>query len=415
MKSIYMDHNATTPLRAEVLEAMLPYLKEEFGNASSIHAFGRRAAIGINEAREKVAGALGCQPEEVVFTGCGTESDNQAVKGVAYAQRGKGDHIITTQIEHHAVLHTCQYLEKQGFQVTYLPVDEYGVVDPDDVRKAITDRTILVSIMHANNEVGTVQPLAEIGRIVKEKGVTFHTDAVQTFGKLPTRVDKLGVDLFSLSAHKLYGPKGVGALYVRKGTRLDSLLHGGHHERNRRAGTENVAGIVGLGRAVELALVEMEEEAHRQATLRERLWEGIAANVEGVQRNGHPSTLPSASLRAGLRASPTQTLPGTLNVCFEYIEGESIILSLDMKGVAVSSGSACTSDVLEPSHVLMAMGVPPAMAQGSVRFSLGRDNTAEQVDYVLAELPAIIERLRAMSPFSTKEPFTAEAGPRRRK
>ncbi len=399
MKAIYMDHNATTPLRAEVLEAMLPYLKEEFGNASSIHAFGRRAAMGINEAREKVAGALGCRPEEVVFTGCGTEADNLAIKGVAYAHRERGDHIITTRIEHHAVLHTCQYLEKQGFQVTYLPVDEYGMVDPDDVRKAITDRTILVSVMHANNEVGTVQPLAEIGRIAKEKGVTFHTDAVQTFGKLPTKVDELGVDLFSLSAHKLYGPKGVGALYVRKGTRLDSLLHGGHHERNRRAGTENVAGIVGLGRTVELALTEMEEEAHRQATLRERLWEGIAANVEGVRRNGHP----------------TQALPGTLNVCFEYIEGESIILSLDMKGVAVSSGSACTSDFLEPSHVLLAMGVPPAIVQGSIRFSLGRDNTAEQVDYVLAELPAIIERLRAMSPFSEREPFTAEAGPRRRK
>ncbi len=399
METIYMDHNATTPLRAEVLEAMLPYLKEEFGNASSIHAFGRRAAIGINEAREKVAGALGCRPEEVVFTGCGTEADNQAIKGVAYAKREKGDQIITTQIEHHAVLHTCQYLEKQGFQVTYLPVDEYGMVDPGDVRKAITDRTILVSIMHANNEVGTVQPLPEIGRIAKEKGVTFHTDAVQTFGKLPTKVDELGVDLFSLSAHKLYGPKGVGALYVRKGTRLDSLLHGGHHERHRRAGTENVAAIVGLGRAVELALVEMEEEAHRQATLRERLWEGIAASVEGVRRNGHPA----------------QALPGTLNVCFEYIEGESIILSLDMKGVAVSSGSACTSDVLEPSHVLLAMGVPPAIAQGSVRFSLGRDNTTEHVDYVVAELPVIIERLRAMSPFSAKEPFTAEAGPRRRK
>lgn len=399
MEAIYMDHNATTPLRAEVLEAMLPYLKEEFGNASSIHAFGRRAVIGINEAREKVAGALGCRPEEVVFTGCGTEADNQAIKGVAYAHQERGDHIITTQIEHHAVLHTCQYLEKQGFQVTYLPVDEYGMVDPDDVRQAITDRTILVSVMHANNEVGTVQPLAEIGRIVKEKGVTFHTDAVQTFGKLPTKVDELGVDLLSLSAHKLYGPKGVGALYVRKGTRLDSLLHGGHHERNRRAGTENVAGIVGLGRTVELALTEMEEEAHRQATLREQLWEGIAANVEGVRRNGHP----------------TQALPGTLNVCFEYIEGESIILSLDMKGVAVSSGSACTSDSLEPSHVLLAMGVPLAIAQGSIRFSLGRDNTAEQVDYVLAELPAIIERLRAMSPFSAKEPFTAEAGPRRRK
>jgi cysteine desulfurase len=405
-EAIYMDHNATTPLRAEVLEAMLPYLKESFGNASSIHAFGREAAKGINQARQQVAAALGCQPEEVVFTGCGTEADNQAVKGIACAHRERGDHIITTPIEHHAVLHTCQYLERQGFQVTYLPVDQYGMVDPDDVRQAITDRTILVSIMHANNEVGTVQPLAEIGRIAREKKVTLHTDAVQTFGKLPTKVDELGVDLLSLSAHKLYGPKGVGALYVRKGTRLDSLLHGGHHERNRRAGTENVAGIVGLGRAVELALAEMEEEAGRLATLRDQLWEGIAANVEGVRRNGPPLAL--------LRANPAQALPGTLNVCFEYIEGESIILSLDMKGVAVSSGSACTSDSLEPSHVLLAMGVPPAIAQGSVRFSLGRDNTAEQVDHVLAELIPIIERLRAMSPFSAQEPFTAEAGPRGR-
>jgi cysteine desulfurase len=407
MKPIYMDHNATTPLRAEVLEAMLPYLKESFGNASSIHAFGREAAKGINQARQQVAAALGCQPEEVVFTGCGTEADNQAIKGIAYAHRERGDHIITTPIEHHAVLHTCQYLERQGFQVTYLPVDQYGMVDPDDVRQAITNRTVLLSVMHANNEVGTVQPLAEIGRIAREKGVTLHTDAVQTFGKLPTKVDELGVDLLSLSAHKLYGPKGVGALYVRKGTRLDPLLHGGHHERNRRAGTENVAGIVGLGRAVELALVEMEEEAGRLATLRDRLWESIAAHVEGVRRNGPPLAL--------LRASPTQALPGTLNVCFEYIEGESIILSLDMKGVAVSSGSACTSDSLEPSHVLLAMGVEPAIAQGSVRFSLGRDNTAEQVDHVLAELIPIIERLRAMSPFSAQEPFTAEAGPRGRK
>jgi len=407
MKSIYMDHNATTPLRPEVLEAMLPYLKEQFGNASSIHALGRRAAIGINGARENVAGALDCRPEEVVFTGCGTEADNLAIKGVAHARREQGDHIITSQIEHHAVLHTCQYLERQGFQVTYLPVDQVGMVDPGDVRKAITDRTVLVTVMHANNEVGTVQPLAEIGHIARERGVTFHTDAVQTFGKLPIKVDELGVDLLSLSAHKLYGPKGVGALYVRQGVRLDSLLHGGHHERNRRAGTENVAGIVGLGRAVELAEAEMEEEAGRLATLRDQLWEGIAANVEGVRRNGPPASLP--------RAVPTQALPGTLNVCFEYIEGESIVLSLDMNGVAVSSGSACTSDALEPSHVLLAMGVPPAIAQGSVRFSLGRDNTAEQVDHVLAELIPIIERLRAMSPFSAQESFTAKAGPRRRK
>ena len=378
MAPIYMDHNATTPLRAEVREAMLPYLQEEFGNASSIHTFGRQAAKGINRAREQVAGALGCRPEEVVFTGGGTEADNQAIKGVAYAYRGKGDHIITTQIEHHAVLHTCQYLERQGFRVTYLPVDGYGVVDPDDVKKAITSRTILISVMHANNEVGTVQPLAEIGRIAREKDVLLHTDAIQTFGKLPTRVDELGVDLLSLSAHKLYGPKGVGALYVRQGTRLDPLLHGGHHERNRRAGTENVAGIVGLGRAVELALAEMEEEAGRLASLRERLWDGIAANVEGVQRRGHP----------------TQALPGTLNVCFEYIEGESIVLGLDMKGIAVSSGSACTAGALDPSHVLLAMGLGPGIAQGAVRFSLGRENTVEQVDYVVAALQGVIKPLQ---------------------
>ena len=378
MAPIYMDHNATTPLRAEVREAMLPYLQEEFGNASSIHTFGRQAAKGINRAREQVAGALGCRPEEVVFTGGGTEADNQAIKGVAYAYRGKGDHIITTQIEHHAVLHTCQYLERQGFGVTYLPVDVYGVVDPDDVKKAITSRTILISVMHANNEVGTVQPLAEIGRIAREKDVLLHTDAIQTFGKLPTRVDELGVDLLSLSAHKLYGPKGVGALYVRQGTRLDPLLHGGHHERNRRAGTENVAGIVGLGRAVELALAEMEEEAGRLASLRERLWDGIAANVEGVQRHGHP----------------TQALPGTLNVCFEYIEGESIVLGLDMKGIAVSSGSACTAGALDPSHVLLAMGLEPGIAQGAVRFSLGRENTVEQVDYVVAALQGVVKPLQ---------------------
>ena len=378
MEAIYMDHNATTPMRAEVREAMSPYLNEVFGNASSIHTCGRAAAKAINRAREQVAEALDCRPEEVVFTGGGTEADNQAIKGVACALREKGNHIITTQIEHHAVLHTCQYLEKQGFQVTYLPVDEYGMVDPHNVRRAINDHTILISVMHANNEVGTVQPLAEIGRIAREKDVLLHTDAIQTFGKLPTRVDELGVDLLSLSAHKLYGPKGVGALYVRQGTRLDPLLHGGHHERNRRAGTENVAGIVGLGRAAELALTEMEEEAGRLMSLRERLWHGIAANVEGVRRNGHP----------------TQALPNTLNVCFGYIEGESIVLGLDMKGIAVSSGSACTSGALDPSHVLLAMGLEPRIAQGAVRFSLGRENTVEQVDYVVAALQGVIKPLQ---------------------
>jgi len=383
MEAIYMDYNATTPLRAEVREAMSPYLDEAFGNASSIHTFGRRAAKGLNRAREQVSEALGCRPEEVVFTGGGTEADNQAIKGVAYAYRGKGDHIITTQIEHHAVLHTCQYLEAQGFRVTYLPVDGYGIVDPDDVKEAITGRTILISVMHANNEVGTIQPLAEIGHIARENRVLFHTDAIQAFGKLPTRVDELGVDLLSLSAHKIYGPKGVGALYVRQGTRLDPLLHGGHHEHNRRAGTENVAGIVGLGQAAELALAEIEEEAGRLASLRERLWHRIVANVEGVRRNGHP----------------TQALPNTLNVCFGYIEGESIVLGLDMKGIALSSGSACTAGALDPSHVLLAMGLEPGIAQGAIRFSLGRGNTAEQVDHVVAALQGIIEPLQATLAF----------------
>jgi len=383
MEAIYMDYNATTPLRAEVREAMSPYLDEAFGNASSIHTFGRWAAKGLNRAREQVSEALGCRPEEVVFTGGGTEADNQAIKGVAYAYRGKGDHIITTQIEHHAVLHTCQYLEAQGFRVTYLPVDGYGIVDPDDVKEAITGRTILISVMHANNEVGTIQPLAEIGHIARENRVLFHTDAIQAFGKLPTRVDELGVDLLSLSAHKIYGPKGVGALYVRQGTRLDPLLHGGHHEHNRRAGTENVAGIVGLGQAAELALAEIEEEAGRLASLRERLWHRIVANVEGVRRNGHP----------------TQALPNTLNVCFGYIEGESIVLGLDMKGIALSSGSACTAGALDPSHVLLAMGLEPGIAQGAIRFSLGRGNTAEQVDHVVAALQGIIEPLQATLAF----------------
>jgi len=376
----------------------MPYLKENFGNASSVHSLGIRARGAIEETRGKVAQALGCKAKEVVFTGCGTESDNLAIKGVAYANQDKGDHIITSRIEHHAVLHACQYLEKQGFRVTYLPVDGYGQVDPDDVRKAITDKTILITIMHANNEVGTIQPIAEIGRIAKERGIYFHTDAIQTVGKLPTKVDELGVDLLSLSAHKLYGPKGVGALYIRKGTKLHSLLHGGSHEWNRRAGTENVAGIVGLGKAIELAMEGIEEEVRYLTTLRERLYEGMRSRIDHIRLNGHP----------------TQRLPGTLSICFEYIEGESIIMGLDLKGVAVSSGSACTSASLEPSHVLLAMGVPPAIAQGSVRFSLGRDNTEEQVDYVIEELPPIVARLREISMFSPEVPFSAMAGPRPR-
>lgn len=373
-------------MRPEILEAMLPYYKENFGNASSLHSLGRTARVAIDEAREKIAKALGCETSEIVFTGSGTEADNQAIKGVAYANKKKGDHIITSKIEHHAVLHTCQYLEKHGFRVTYLPVDEHALVDPSQVEKAINDKTILVTIMHANNEVGTIEPVEEIGKIAKAKGVYFHTDAIQTFGKLPTKVKELGVDLLSVSAHKIYGPKGVGALYVRKGTKIDALLHGGHHERNRRASTENVAGIVGLGKATELALAEMEEEKKRLINLRERLYNGIKDKIKHIIRNGHPK----------------KCLPGTLSLCFEYVEGESIILSLDLKGIAVSSGSACTSGSLEPSHVLSAMGIPPTTAQGSIRFSLGRENTEEEIDYTIEVLVEVIACLREISPFKGK-------------
>jgi cysteine desulfurase len=385
MVNIYLDHNATTPLREEALEAMLPYLRREFGNASSLHSFGRTARKAIETARERVAVALGANPREIIFTGCGTESDNQAIKGVAFARRDKGDHIITSQIEHKAVLETCQYLEMRGFRVTYLPVDEYGLVDPGDVARAITDRTVLVSVMFANNEMGTIQPVAEIGRVCQDMGVTFHTDAVQAVGKLPVDVDALGIDLLSASAHKFYGPKGVGLLYVRKGVKLDPLLHGGHQERGRRAATENVAGIVGLGKALELRLGEMAEEAERLASLRDRLHAGIDERIDHVYMNGHP----------------TARLPGALNLSFDYVEGEGIIMGLDLAGVAVSSGSACTSASLEASHVLLAMGVQPVPAQGSIRFSLGRGNTAADIDYVLETLPPIIARLRAMSMLSS--------------
>ena len=379
---IYMDHNATTPVRPEVLEAMLPFYGPVYGNASSLHGFGREAKDGLERAREQVAKVLGARPDEVCFTGGGTEADNLAVKGVAWANRDRGNHLITSQVEHHAVFNTCEYLEKQGFKVTYLPVDSEGRVDPGDAEKAITKETLLVTIMQANNETGTVQPIAEIGRTARKRGVYFHSDAVQAFTKLPTRVDELGVDLLSLSGHKIYGPKGVGCLYIRKGTKLDSLVHGGHHERNRRAGTENVPGIVGLGKAAELGAGEMSEEAKKLATLRDRLQEGILARIPEVRVN----------------ARNAERLPGTLSVCFKYVEGESILLGLDLKGIAASSGSACSSGAIEPSYVLTAMGVPPEEARGSVRFSLGRQNTEQEVDRVVGELVAILTRLRAMSP-----------------
>jgi len=382
MKRVYLDHNATTPTHPEVVKAMLPYFEEVFGNASSIHQFGQQARKAIDEAREKVAEFIGAKPEEIVFTSGGTESNNLAIKGILYANESKGKHIITSSIEHHSVLNPCKYLEKKGFKVTYLPVDKYGVIEPEGVKEAISNETILISIMHANNEVGTIESITEIGTIAKEKEIHFHTDAVQSVGKIPVNVNELNVDLLSLSGHKIYGPKGIGALYIRKGTRVQPLIHGGHHEKNRRAGTENVPAIVGVGKAIEIVNETMETGLIHLTNLRNKLCSGIGEKIDHVQLNGHPG----------------KRLPNTLNMSFEFVEGESIILNLDMKGVAVSSGSACTSGSLEPSHVLKAMGVDSAIAQGSIRFSLGKDNTEEDIDYVLEILPEIISRLRAMSP-----------------
>jgi len=382
MKRIYLDHNSTTPLHPEVLEAMLPYYKEAFGNPSTIYFFGQETRKATDEAREKVANLIGASPEEIIFTSGGTEADNLALKGVAAALERKGKHIVTSSIEHHAVLSTLKYLEKIGYKVSFLPVDEHGWLDPREVEEAITSQTVLISVMHANNEVGTIEPISEIGEIARKAGIYLHTDAVQTIGKIKVNVDDLKVDLLSLSAHKFYGPKGVGALYVRKGTRIHPLLHGGYQERRRRAGTENVAGIVGLGKAAEIASKEMVQQSRRESNLRDRLEKMIKENINHCRLNGHP----------------TRRLPNTLNVSFEFIEGESLILNLDLKGIAASTGSACTSGSLEPSHVLMAMGVAPEIAQGSIRFSLGRDNQKEDIDYTVEKLVEIVARLREMSP-----------------
>jgi len=382
MKRIYLDHNSTTPLHPEVLEAMLPYYKEAFGNPSTIYFFGQETRKATDEAREKVANLIGASPEEIIFTSGGTEADNLALKGVAAALERKGKHIVTSSIEHHAVLSTLKYLEKRGYKVSFLPVDEHGWLDPREVEEAITSQTVLISVMHANNEVGTIEPISEIGEIARKAGIYLHTDAVQTIGKIKVNVDDLKVDLLSLSAHKFYGPKGVGALYVRKGTRIHPLLHGGYQERRRRAGTENVAGVVGLGKAAEIASKEMVQQSRRESNLRDRLEKMIKENINHCRLNGHP----------------TRRLPNTLNVSFEFIEGESLILNLDLKGIAASTGSACTSGSLEPSHVLMAMGVAPEIAQGSIRFSLGRDNQKEDIDYTVEKLVEIVARLREMSP-----------------
>jgi cysteine desulfurase len=386
MKRIYLDHNATTPVHPEVLEAMLPYYQDKFGNPSSIHSFGREAKVALEESREKVAYLLGVSSSEIYFTSGGTESDNLAVKGVAFANRDKGRHIITSKIEHHAILESCKFLEKEGFEVTYLPVESKGVVDPEDLRKALKNDTILVSIMYVNNEVGSIQPLEDISRIVKDKGIYLHTDAVQALGKIPIDVRKLNVDMLSVSGHKIYGPKGVGAVYIRKGVRITPWSHGGHHERSRRAGTENVPGIVGFAKAVELAVGELEDQNRHLKNLTETFYRKLVDTIPDVILNGDLSS----------RAV------NTLNLSFKGVEGESVILSLDLKSVAVASGSACTSGTLEPSHVLSAMGIAPEIAQGAIRFSFGRDNTMEDVEYVAGILPDIVNRLRSMSPLYAK-------------
>jgi cysteine desulfurase len=376
-RTIYFDHAATTALDARVLDVMLPYLTTEYGNASSIYTLGRHAMQAIDRAREQVASVLGCRPTEISFTGCGSESDNLAIKGVAFASQKKGNHLITSAIEHHAVLHTCQYLDRFGFKTTYLPVDAYGCVDPDEIGRAITDQSILVSVMYANNEVGTIEPIAEIGRICRARKVPFHVDAVQAGGYLPLDVVALNADLLSLSAHKVYGPKGVGMLYTRQGVRLLPQIQGGSQERGRRAGTENVAGIVGAATALRLAQEELAQVTPRITALRDRLIAGV---------------LPIP--RSRLTGHPTERLPNNASFCFEGVEGESILLNLDLLGIAASTGSACTSGSVDPSHVLIAMGLPPEWSRGSLRLTLGKENTDADVDLLLAALPGIIEKLR---------------------
>ena len=383
---IYMDHSATTCTKREVLEAMIPYYSEHFGNPSSIYSIAGDSKKAIDAAREQVAKALGADPSEIYFTSGGSESDNWAIKGVAFANRKKGNHIITSAIEHHAVLHTCQYLEKEGFTVTYLPVDKYGMIDPADLKKAITEKTILISVMFANNEIGTIEPIAELGAIAHDHKIYFHTDAVQVIGNMRVDVKEQNIDLLSLSAHKFYGPKGIGALYIKKGVKIDNLIHGGGQERKRRAGTENIAGIVGLGKAIELATADIDEHGRRIRTMRDRLLEGIFAKIPAARLNGHPE----------------KRLPGNINISFEFIEGESMLLLLDDEGICASTGIACTSGSLEPSHVLLATGLPVEISHGSLRLTLGDMNTEQDVDFVLEVLPKVVSRLRDMSPLYQK-------------
>ncbi|MFZ1979729.1 MAG: cysteine desulfurase NifS [Smithella sp.] len=382
MKKYYLDNAATTPTDPRVLQAMLPCFTEVYGNPSSLHAFGQTAKHLVEEARKTVASFIEASPEEIIFTSGGTEGNNTVVEGIAHARREKGNHVITSKIEHHSILEPCHFLEKDGFEITLIPVNEYGLVDPDDVRKAITKKTILISIMHANNEIGTIQLLTEISKIARENGIYFHTDAVQTFGHFPISVNELQIDLLSASAHKLYGPKGIGILYVRKGTRIEPILRGGDQERRRRASTHNVPGIVGLGKAVELAKEEVANEIEKLTVLRNMLIDGILTKIEHSRLNGHP----------------TQRLPNNVNISFSYVDGESMLLKLDMEGIACSTGSACTSSTLEPSHVLSAIGLPLELAHGSLRFSLGRQTTEDNIRYVLEVLPGIISKLRSISP-----------------
>lgn len=383
---IYMDNAATTPTKKEVLEEMMPFFSEKYGNPSSVYSLAQTSKVAVEKAREQVAKAIGAKKEEIFFTAGGSEADNWAIKGIAYKNKKKGNHIITSKIEHHAVLHVCEYLEKKGFEVTYLDVDKDGIVDLEQLKSSIKDTTILITIMTANNEIGTIEPIEEIGKIAKENGVLFHTDAVQAMGNIKMDVKEMNIDLLSMSAHKVYGPKGVGALYIRRGVQLDSLITGGGQERNKRAGTENVPAIVGMGKAIELAYEDLEEHNNRLIGLRDSLIQKIEANIDEIKLNGHR----------------TKRLPGNVNFSFKYIEGESLLLSLDMVGIAASSGSACTSGALDPSHVLLAIGLTHEIAHGSLRLSLGDFNNEEELDYVVEELKKIVQRLRMMSPLYDK-------------
>ncbi len=381
-KLIYLDNAATTKTAPEVVEAMLPYFTEYYGNASTVYAFGEESKKAVTKGRDTIANALGAKPEEIYFTAGGSESDNWALKATADAYQSKGKHIITSKIEHHAILHTCDYLEQHGFEITYLDVDENGLISLEDLEAAIRPDTILVSIMFANNEIGTIEPVAEIGRIAHEHGVLFHTDAVQAFGQVPINVDEMNIDMLSSSGHKLNGPKGIGFLYIRKGVKIRSFIHGGAQERKRRAGTENVPGIVGFGKAVELAVANMKERTDKEIELRDHLIERIEKEIPYVKVNG----------------DRVKRLPNNVNVCFRFVEGESLLIMLDMKGICASSGSACTSGSLDPSHVLLAIGLPHEIAHGSLRLTLGADTTKEDVDTTVDELKKIVAHLREMSP-----------------